>query len=57
MHNFPNAEHPQANSMIFGPECLRDILLEANGREILWSYPDPALGISDGCEYCYKEAE
>ena len=29
---FPHAESPMANAMNFGPECLCDILREANGR-------------------------
>ena len=55
-HDFPQAEHPMSNVMCFGPDMVRDILIEANGREIVWSYPDPALGICDGCEYRFKEA-
>ena len=53
----PHALSPLANSMSFGPEHLCYILREAKGREIVWSYPDQAAGVFDGCAYHYKEAE
>ena len=53
---FPDAVSPLANSMSFGPEHLCYILREAKGREIVWSYPDQAEGVLDGCVFHYKVA-
>jgi hypothetical protein len=55
--DFPDAESPMANAWNYSPAYLRDILREANGREIVWSYPGLDQGVLDGCAYHYKDAE
>ncbi|HEX8505360.1 MAG TPA: hypothetical protein VF630_08335 [Hymenobacter sp.] len=45
---FPNAQ--QLEGFSFGPENLVEILREANGREIVFSYPLQNQGVVDGCE-------
>lgn len=52
---FPHAQELERFS--FGPEFLIEILREANGREIVFSYPLQALhpGASDGCAYEFKD--
>ena len=52
----PHAVSPLMYSMDFGPEALCATLREANGREIVWSYPGQAQGVLDGCAYHYKDA-
>lgn len=53
---FPNAQELERFS--FSAENLIEILREANGREVVFSYPlqleNP--GACDGCEYSFKEA-
>lgn len=53
---FPEAESPTSYMMGFGPGQLCTILREANGREIVFSYPGLGRGVLDGCTYHYKEA-
>ena len=52
---FPEAESPLSHMMGFGPEQLCTILREANGREIVFSYPGLEQGVLDGCAFHYKE--
>lgn len=52
---FPAAESPITYMIGFGPEQLCSILREANGREIMFSYPGLGQGVVDGCAYRFVE--
>ncbi|RSK38964.1 GIY-YIG nuclease family protein [Hymenobacter perfusus] len=53
---YPHAEDPMSNLFGFGPCGLLSLLREAQGREIVFSYPGLEEGVLDGCTYHFKEA-
>lgn len=56
--DFPEEENPENFISYFGEDGLRDILAEANGRRIVWEFPEndpenPALDLAPS--YSFEE--